>query len=68
MKILVTGCCGFIGSSVSMRLLNMGYTVIGIDNFDDYYNIDIKQKRCNLLLEKDIYILLIMHSFINFLV
>mgnify|MGYP006083081957 CR=1 FL=1 len=56
MKILVTGCCGFIGSSVALRLLNMGYTVIGIDNFDDYYNIDIKQKRCNILLEKDNFI------------
>jgi len=36
-KVLVTGCAGFIGSHLTDKLLNCGYNVIGIDNFDDYY-------------------------------
>ena len=46
MNILVTGCAGFIGSHVSERLLKSGYTVYGIDNINDYY--DVKQKHKNL--------------------
>ena len=46
MKILVTGCAGFIGSHVSEKLLQLGYEVIGIDNLNDYY--DPKQKIKNL--------------------
>lgn len=46
MKILVTGCAGFIGSHVSEKLLQLGYDVIGIDNLNDYYN--PKQKIANL--------------------
>lgn len=42
MKILVTGCAGFIGSHTVDRLLSDGYEVIGIDNFDDYYPPEIK--------------------------
>lgn len=37
MKALVTGCAGFIGSTLTDRLLNDGYKVIGIDRFSDYY-------------------------------
>jgi UDP-glucuronate 4-epimerase len=46
MKILVTGCAGFIGSHVSEKLLQLGYKVIGIDNINDYY--DPMQKIKNL--------------------
>jgi nucleoside-diphosphate-sugar epimerase len=41
--ILVTGCAGFIGSHVCMLLLSKGFTVIGVDNFDPFYNRSIKE-------------------------
>lgn len=40
--ILVTGCAGFIGSNLTEFLLNRGYRVIGIDNFNSYYSPKIK--------------------------
>lgn len=43
MKALVTGCAGFIGSNLTDRLLNLGYEVIGIDCFTDYYARSIKE-------------------------
>lgn len=45
-KVLVTGAAGFIGSSLSQRLLDEGCQVIGIDNFDPFYS--VKLKRHNL--------------------
>jgi UDP-glucuronate 4-epimerase len=45
MKILVTGSAGFIGSSLSIRLLDRGDEVIGIDNHNDYYDPKLKQAR-----------------------
>ncbi len=44
MKLLVTGAAGFIGSHLVDRLLNTGYQVSGIDNFDPFYNPKIKEK------------------------
>ena len=44
-KILVTGSAGFIGFHVSKRLLMDGYPVIGIDNLNDYYDINLKKAR-----------------------
>ncbi|MBC1561551.1 NAD-dependent epimerase [Listeria booriae] len=44
-KILVTGVAGFIGFHVSKRLLNEGYTVIGIDSINDYYDVNLKYAR-----------------------
>ncbi|MFM6924362.1 MAG: GDP-mannose 4,6-dehydratase [Ferruginibacter sp.] len=41
--ILVTGCAGFIGSHVSSLLLNKGFKVIGVDNFDPFYSRTVKE-------------------------
>ncbi len=49
MKILVTGCSGFIGFHLSKKLLKAGHTVVGIDNNNDYYNPNLKLKRLSLL-------------------
>ncbi|QXP74540.1 NAD-dependent epimerase [Tenacibaculum sp. AHE15PA] len=45
MKILVTGAAGFIGFHLSKKLLDKGHTVIGIDNINDYYNVNLKYDR-----------------------
>ncbi len=45
MKILVTGSAGFIGANVSKALLERGDEVIGIDNFNDYYDVSLKEYR-----------------------
>ncbi|MDX9715157.1 MAG: NAD-dependent epimerase [Dissulfurispiraceae bacterium] len=44
-KILVTGAAGFIGSTLSIRLLDRGDTVVGIDNMNDYYDVTLKEAR-----------------------
>lgn len=45
MNVLVTGAAGFIGYSLSARLLDSGHTVYGIDNLNDYYDVTLKQAR-----------------------
>jgi UDP-glucuronate 4-epimerase len=45
MKILITGSAGFIGSALSIKLLNDNYTVVGIDNHNDYYDVSLKEAR-----------------------
>ena len=45
MKILVTGSAGFIGSALSIKLLERGDIVVGIDNLNDYYDPRLKQAR-----------------------
>jgi len=52
MKVLVTGCAGFIGFHAAQRLLTRGEDVIGIDNLNDYYDPQLKQDRLDLLLER----------------
>lgn len=48
-KILVTGAAGFIGYFLSQRLLDIGCSVIGIDNLNDYYDVNLKHARLDLL-------------------
>ena len=45
MKVLVTGAAGFIGSALSLRLLERGDEVIGFDNLNDYYDVNLKKAR-----------------------
>ena len=45
MKVLITGSAGFIGSALALRLLQRGDEVIGIDNLNDYYDVELKKAR-----------------------
>ena len=49
MKILVTGAAGFIGFHTSKLLLERGDTVVGLDNFNDYYDVSLKEARAAIL-------------------
>jgi len=49
MKILVTGSTGFIGVHLSKRLLERGDVVVGIDNLNDYYDVQLKRDRLKQL-------------------
>jgi len=51
MKILVTGAAGFIGFHLCKRLLELGNDVIGLDNLNDYYDVNLKLARLNILKE-----------------
>lgn len=53
MKILVTGSAGFIGFHTSKRLLDSGYDVIGLDNLNNYYDINLKKDRLKILQQYD---------------
>lgn len=56
MKILVTGAAGFIGSHTSERLKDLGHDVIGLDNFNNYYCVDLKKLNALDLQKKGIQI------------
>ncbi|MBS0447000.1 MAG: NAD-dependent epimerase [Proteobacteria bacterium] len=49
MKILVTGAAGFIGMTTSLKLLERGDEVVGIDNLNDYYDVTLKEARLRRL-------------------
>ena len=49
MSILITGSAGFIGFHLCKRLLELGQTVVGFDNLNNYYDIDLKLARNNYL-------------------
>ncbi|MGE0492763.1 MAG: NAD-dependent epimerase [Vulcanimicrobiota bacterium] len=49
MKILVTGCAGFIGFHLCLRLLHEGHQVVGVDSLNDYYSVQLKRDRLALV-------------------
>lgn len=49
MKVLVTGSAGFIGSALALRLLERGDNVVGLDNLNDYYDVNLKKARLERL-------------------
>ncbi len=49
MKILLTGCAGFIGMHVALQLLQRGDEIVGIDNLNDYYDVSLKEARLKQL-------------------
>lgn len=54
MKILITGIAGFIGSHLSKKLNAMGHEIVGIDNLNDYYSVQLKEDRLSVLLSNKI--------------
>ena len=50
-NILITGAAGFIGAAISNRLLNRGENVIGIDDLNDYYDVNLKKSRLKRIYE-----------------
>ena len=57
MNILVTGASGFIGSHTSERLKSLGHHVIGVDNFNDYYSLELKQLNAKTLNDQGVTII-----------
>ena len=49
MQLLVTGAAGFIGFHTCLRLLKNNFKVLGIDNLDNYYDVDLKKARIHIL-------------------
>ncbi|MBV8740185.1 MAG: NAD-dependent epimerase [Sinobacteraceae bacterium] len=49
MKLLLTGAAGFIGYHTTLRLLAQGHEVVGLDNLNPYYDVNLKQARLKLL-------------------
>ena len=45
MKVLITGTAGFIGSTLALKLLERGDEIIGVDNLNDYYDVELKKSR-----------------------
>jgi UDP-glucuronate 4-epimerase len=52
-NILVTGAAGFIGFHLTRRLLDMGFSVTGVDNLNPYYDVRLKQARLDILLQSE---------------
>lgn len=58
MTVLVTGAAGFIGSTLAERLVRDGHEVVGIDNFSDYYDREIKEANLSRLADANRFTLL----------
>ncbi|MUH71393.1 NAD-dependent epimerase [Psychrosphaera haliotis] len=52
MKYLVTGAAGFIGFHTSLKLIEQGHEVVGIDNLNDYYEVSLKDARLATLIKQ----------------
>ena len=52
MNILVTGVAGFIGMHVAKRLIKENHYVVGIDNLNDYYDVNLKKSRLKIILNE----------------
>ncbi|EYU37123.1 hypothetical protein ABFS82_10G129600 [Erythranthe guttata] len=55
-SVLVTGAAGFVGSHVSLALKKRGDGVVGLDNFNDYYDPSLKKSRKNLLSSQGVFV------------
>ena len=53
MKILVTGCAGFLGNFLTLKLLENGHSVTGIDNLNNYYDPELKLERLGRISSKN---------------
>jgi UDP-glucuronate 4-epimerase len=52
-KILVTGAAGFIGFHLSRKLCSLGFSVVGLDNLNNYYDVNLKRSRLSILKDLD---------------
>lgn len=48
-KILITGAAGFIGYHLSQKLIQNNFDIYGIDNLNNYYDVNLKKDRLNIL-------------------
>lgn len=55
MSVLLTGAAGFIGSHLTERLLESGSEVVGLDNFDDFYDRSIKERNLTIARDSDVF-------------
>ncbi len=55
MNVLVTGVAGFIGSQLALKLVSAGYNVTGVDNLNDYYDVNLKKARLKLLSDNQLF-------------
>jgi UDP-glucuronate 4-epimerase len=53
-RIFITGIAGFIGFHLAQKLYQAGHYVSGMDNFNNYYDVELKKNRSNILLDKQI--------------
>jgi len=62
MHILVTGAAGFIGADLTQKLLSLGHSVVGLDNFNDYYDVSLKRARVARIKAGENNVLFTMHG------
>jgi len=56
-RILITGAAGFIGFHLAFALKKIGLDVLGLDNFNDYYSVQLKKDRAQILSENNVPVL-----------